>query len=72
MGRTREKGKPVEELTLAELISERARCRMMIRISQPMVVKLVKQRLHAIERRMARDFPDEKLPKSMIEEPRTK
>jgi hypothetical protein len=60
VGRSKEYGKLVEELTAEELRRERDRCRVMATLygNRPAGKPLCK-RLHEIERRLERDFPDE-------------
>lgn len=55
MGRSKEKGKLVSELTKAELVSEQRRCVTRIRYSSKLVARLLTKRLHEIERRLARE-----------------
>ena len=55
-GRSKEMGKPVEELTLRELASERQRCENLIRVyGNKIASKGLAKRLHKIELRLAND-----------------
>jgi hypothetical protein len=56
MGRSKELGKPVSELTPAQLVQEKARCENMIRVfGRGPAVKGLKKRLHQINKRMERE-----------------
>lgn len=53
MGRSKEMGKPVQELTSAELVSEQQRCREWLTVRRhPSARKAMEQRLRQIEGRL--------------------
>lgn len=53
MGRSKEMGKPVQELTSAELVSEQQRCREWLTVRRhPSARKTMEQRLRQIEGRL--------------------
>ena len=55
-GRSKKMGKPVEELTLRELASERQRCETLIRVyGNKIASKGLAKRLHKIEQRLANE-----------------
>ena len=54
--RSKQMGKSVHELTRAELLSERHRCRTMIGVyGNKIASKLLRKRLHEVEKRIARE-----------------
>lgn len=55
MGRSKERSKPVNELTEAELVSEKRRCELGIKHSSTLVAKLLSKRLLAIDKRLSRE-----------------
>jgi len=56
MGRSKERGKPVSELTPQELASELVRCRSLLQaLPDTVASKLLRKRLQDIEKRLAKE-----------------